>query len=129
MLLRNARSTHISQTPLTKATGRVACILEDVSNRDVILAQGGTTGIASYRGVASMLAGHEHTTRGSTDIGTSEELGEAHALGSKLVDVGSFQDRVSHRRPFKIAPLIHHDVDDIRRPLRRSSHRRVNGEE
>ena len=70
MLLRNARCAHISQTPLTKATGRVACILEDVRYGNVFCIEGSAACVGPDGGVAEMLAGHECAPCGPADIGT-----------------------------------------------------------
>ena len=69
--------------------------------------------IAANRGVSGVLAGHQHTARGSADRSAGIELVKARPCGSETVEVGGCDLLLPEGPDVARAEVIGHDVDDI----------------
>ena len=113
VILRHAGRTAPAAAPLAKTTGGIAGLLQQGGDGHFAGAQRRAATVGPNRGVAAVLAGHQHTTSWRTQRGTGQALCEAHPFGGQLIDVGSVEVRMAHVREFVVAQFVRHDVDDV----------------
>ena len=124
LLERTARGVEAAHAPLAERGGRVAGALQrgrqggDACGQRVLFAIADVAVVAG-RGMAGIIAGHQHGARRGADRVAGVMAGEDHPFTRQAVDVRRADDLLAVEADFAVAEVVGQDEDDVR-PGRRA---------
>ena len=107
-----------AQPPFTDERGGVSGLTHNCSHGDIVGAQlltpsGRARPVAAHPGPPSMLAGHQHAPRGSTDSGPGVKPGKAHTFGGHTVEPWRLNHFLAVAPQVSVPQIIGENKDDI----------------
>ena len=108
-----------AESPFAESAGAVAVAAEQLGDRLLRLGDGPLAfrfhfTVVPDKGVAGVLAGHEHAARRRADGVAAVVAREAHALRGQAVEVGCLDFFLPVAAQLRVAQVVGEDEDDVR---------------